>query len=432
MVFPCPRPVFIGRLATSATATWPLRNLFLPLACFLFVTPACSIFQPGLEVREVKTVSDRTGQVAVHFRAHGPGGAPLALESRDIRVYEDGKPLPGGGHGALLSADVAKARFVLLLLDLSGPLVDGEVFPDLVSAVAAFGRRTIEHQHVAVAGYDGEPLPVSFVDFDDNAAPGLARLARFRPRDRRTDLGNALAWAAMKLAGAMKGAGAPEVEGTLVLVADNPDKAKRIAQDEAVARLREARVRVFVYAAKPDVSADVLRPYAFTESALVDELSELPPSVERIGGRLDDEASLDFVFAYCSPKREGQHDVALEVAMPGAQGKLQTSFSANGVRGGCHPRTRPNFVAVRSSPPASESRTSFAPVDTDQRASSAASGSHEGTSSRGHLTFSRPSAAPTPPAASGGLRFSRPAPAPSEDAQGSGRGTSLGGLKISR
>jgi hypothetical protein len=414
----------------SVAAAETARSLLslAPLACFLLVTSACSIFQPGLDVREVKTVSDRTGQVAVHFRAHGPGDAPLALESRDIRVYEDGQPLPGGGHGALLSADVVKARFVLLLLDLSGPIVDGEVFPDLVSAVSAFGRRTIEHQHVAVAGYDGEPLPVLFVDFDENAAQGLARLARFRPRDRRTDLGNAISWGAMKLGGAMKAADAPEVEGTLVLVADNPDKAKRVAEGEAVARLREVGVRVFVYAAKPDVPVDLVRPYAFTDSTFVERLTELPPLVERIGGRLDDEASLDFVFAYCSAKRDGRHDLALEVSMPGAQGKLQTWFSADGVRGGCHPRSRPHFTPPMPSTARPVSPAAAAAPTTRHGASPAASGRPAPTSSLGHVTFSRPEA-PATPAASGGLRFSRPPP-PDEAASSSSAASPH--LKISR
>jgi len=421
---------FRRRFTDPSAAAAETARCFLglaPLACFLIVTPACSILQPGLDVREVKTVSDRTGQVAVHFRAHGPADAPLALESRDIRVYEDGKPLPGGGHGALLSADVVKARFVLLLLDLSGPIVDGEVFPDLVSAVSAFGRRTIEHQHVAVAGYDGEPLPVLFVDFDENAAQGLARLARFRPRDRRTDLGNAVAWAAMKLGGAMRAADAPEVEGTLVLVADSADKAKRVAEGEAVARLREVGVRVFVYAAKPDVSVDVVRPYAFTDSTFVETLTELPPLVERIGGRLDDEASLDFVFAYCSPKRDGRHDLALDISMPGAQGKLQTSFSADGVRGGCHPRSRPHFTAARASTATPTSPAAAVVAATGHGASPAASGSPAATSPPGHITFSRP-APPATPAGSGGLRFSRPPP-PDDAASSSSASPHL---KISR
>jgi len=369
-------------------------------------------------VREIKTVADESGQVAVHFRARDGAHAP-ALSAHDVSVSEDGSPLPRGGGGTFLSPELVTSRYVLVLVDLSGPLVDSEDFPPLVSAVAAFGRATIARHHVAVAGYDGGPLPATFVDFDQDAAMGLAELARFRPRDRKTDLGNAISWAAMKLAGAMKGAHAPETEGVLVVVADGPDKARRASGDEGVARLREAGIRSFVYAAKSDVAPDEVRRYALAESAFVDTTAEVPPLVEKLGARLADEAASDFVFAYCSAKRRGTHDVAWEITASGTHTTLRSSFSAERMRGGCSPKTRPRFgetttMATPSSPAAPASPASAAKSPSFSRPASSAQDAPPPASATKSRSFSRPAPSSSDAPAAAGPRFSRPPPPPSD------------------
>src|SRR5205823_1508626 len=111
------------------------------------------------------------------------------LLASDFKVFEDGKQVPSKKlKRALLPAKYAVDRYVLVLVDLSGPLVDSEYLPTLQGAVQNLAGRVGKDTHLALSGFDGDGA-VSFVGFEDSdPTPGMAAMRKFRPRTRNIDL----------------------------------------------------------------------------------------------------------------------------------------------------------------------------------------------------------------------------------------------------
>ena len=62
-------------------------------------------------------------------------------------------------------------------------------------------------------------------------------------------------------------------------------------------------------------------------------------------------SSSRYLLSYCSPKREGEHKLEIEVRTPGEDdhdsGRLEYRFRADGFTSGCSPKQRPEFGAAK-------------------------------------------------------------------------------------
>jgi hypothetical protein len=116
-------------------------------------------------------------------------------------------------------------RYVLIAVDLSGPIVDSEYLSTLHAAVGNLVERVGKDAHLSVQAFDGDGLK-PFVNFEDaDQKAGLSGLRRFRPHNRTVDLWGSYLAALDALDEAAGHATAPEHTAQLLFVTDRRDKA---------------------------------------------------------------------------------------------------------------------------------------------------------------------------------------------------------------
>ncbi|HZL21232.1 MAG TPA: hypothetical protein VFG23_26090, partial [Polyangia bacterium] len=99
----------------------------------LAAAPGCG---GSLKVTKLAASATRPANIAVYLSVMDKTGEPVGgLAPANFRVYEDGKLISETkGKRALLDPGVVGVHFALLLVDLSGPVVDSEYLPDLASS----------------------------------------------------------------------------------------------------------------------------------------------------------------------------------------------------------------------------------------------------------------------------------------------------------
>src|SRR5580765_9097769 len=122
---------------------------------FLITTAGCA----GLKLQLVDHSVHRPSNVAVYFTVETRNGQPVAnLTPQDFHIYEDRQPVSIlESKQTILNPEVAAIHYTLLLVDLSGSVVDSGQVPALQAAVQAFTQTVEKHQKVAVFSFDGDP-----------------------------------------------------------------------------------------------------------------------------------------------------------------------------------------------------------------------------------------------------------------------------------
>src|SRR5580765_8799712 len=130
---------------------------------FLIVPAGCA----GLKLQMVDHSVHRPSNVAVYFSVETRNGQPVAnLTPQDFHIYEDRQPVSIlESKQTILNPEVAAIHYTLLLVDLSGSVVDSGDMPALIQAASTFGDRVGPYQKVAVYTFDGSPNLTAVVPF---------------------------------------------------------------------------------------------------------------------------------------------------------------------------------------------------------------------------------------------------------------------------
>src|SRR5450631_341550 len=106
------------------------RELILALA----VSSLAPVLGCGgsLKVTKLAASAQRPANIAVYLSVLDKTGQPVGgLNPENFRVFEDGKLISEAkAKRALLDPGIVGVHFSLLLVDLSGPIVDSEYLPD--------------------------------------------------------------------------------------------------------------------------------------------------------------------------------------------------------------------------------------------------------------------------------------------------------------
>ena len=97
------------------------------------LTPGWGCGSGTLKVTKLAASAQRPANIAVYLNVKDKSGQPVGgLNPENFRIYEDGKLISESkAKRALLDPGMVGAHYALLLVDLSGPLVDSEYLPDL-------------------------------------------------------------------------------------------------------------------------------------------------------------------------------------------------------------------------------------------------------------------------------------------------------------
>ena len=303
----------------------------------------------ALEVKKVRAVAEPPANVALHLKIKRPDGKAVTLLATDFKVSEDGKQIPSKKlKRALLPASLVVERYVMVAVDLSGPLVDSEYLSTLQDVVASFSERAGKDTHFALSVFDGDGLK-PFVRFEDTEIkPGLAGMRRFRPHNRTVDLWSNFMASLDALDAAATGSTALEHSSALVFMTDRRDKAGKHTLDEANTRLQASKADVFMIGIGDAIDREELQRLARPDAFFAEKFRDLGKPFDQAAAELEAERGQDYVFSYCSLARPGKkptrHKLELEIETKEWSGEVEHEFSSKTFeKGTCDPRRKVEF-----------------------------------------------------------------------------------------
>lgn len=279
-----------------------------------------------------------------------------SLTAENFVLFEDERELsPTIARQTLLDKAVVVHHHTLLLIDNS-LATDAEVRAELENAVAIFAGTVRSTQPVSVYAYDGSPrltlvseIPRA-ADPEKSTAPPAKQL---EPKDVSRNLNGALLLGAEELDRRLAQSGKPFGVGTLVVFAAGADLAGRVEEAKVHDWLNETRHRVL--AIGYGEQSDSVR--AFGKDGYYDAVNQSTVSLafEDAGHAVANEFAQGFLLSYCSPARNGQRVLRVEVRINGEQGYTlggdTSEFNADGFRAGCDPTRLPRFAPSDPSAP---------------------------------------------------------------------------------
>ncbi|HVZ72026.1 MAG TPA: VWA domain-containing protein [Polyangia bacterium] len=299
----------------------------------------------GLKLQLVDASVRKPSNVAVYFTVDTKGGEPVAdLSPQDFRIYEDGDPVSIlESKQTILQEEVAAIHYTLLLVDMSGSVVDSGDMPALVQAASSFADRVGPYQKVAVYTFDGSARLTPLVGFGGNARAGIAALANRRPLDPSTNLNGAVVEGVRVLSQQMERAPVPLRFGTLVVFTDGTDRAHRASADDVTHALDGAGFETYAIGVGQEIDGGQLRRIGRSGTFASANRGDIQKGFDDVAARIEASSKRYYLLSYCSPSRAGAHDVDVEARARGTSGRLRYRFDANGFGPRCDPNQRPSF-----------------------------------------------------------------------------------------
>jgi hypothetical protein len=315
-------------------------------ALSLLVATGC-----GLNLQLVDATVKKPSNVAVYFSVVDHKGDGVAnLAAQQFHIYEDGKLVsPFESKQTILNPEVAAVQYTLLLVDMSGSVVQSGSVGELTDAAQAFSQRVSKLQEVAVYAFDGakeiHPI-VGFTSGGGSVQGGINALRSYKPRDPSTNLNGAVVEALSVLAKQMDKAQQPLRFGTLVVFTDGTDHAHRVSREDLVKALDDSapQISVFVIGVGAEVDPSELRAIGRSGAVLSKNPAEVKAAFDKIAQKVEDFTKSFYLLSYCSPARAGEHDVRVEADVnKRGKGSLDYHFKADGFQPNCDPNTKPSF-----------------------------------------------------------------------------------------
>jgi hypothetical protein len=268
----------------------------------------------GLKLQLVDASVRKPSNVAVYFTVDTRGGEPVAdLAPDQFHIYEDGQPVSVlESRQTILQPEVAAIHYTLLLVDMSGSVVDSGDMPALIQAAASFAERVGPYQKVAIFTFDGSPHLTPLVAFGGNIRGGIHALATRRPRDPSTNLNGADIEGVHILHRQMESAPVPLRFGTLVVFTDGTDRAHRASPDDVSRALDTAGFETYVIGVGQEVDRGQLSRIGRSGTFASRNRNDIQRGFDEVGARIEASSKRYYLLSYCSPSRAGQHQVEIE------------------------------------------------------------------------------------------------------------------------
>src|SRR5680860_5972 len=294
------------------------------------------------------------GKVSVFFKVSDMDGSPVpGLTADEFTIYEQGQ---NDDCFNTISKSEANSRIspnsqifsnnTLLVLDLSNSVLSSSL-AELKTASASFIENvmpatTQESFKMAIYWFDGEDVLHELNPLTAEKAELTAAIEGITvdiSNDPSTDLYGAVIKstdiASNLLAESTKGEkiGAASV----VIFTDGTDQASRFTQEAAQKKVDTANPNIsfFTIGLGTEIDTQVLTDIGKTSSVVANNKEELETTFNNISELVSRRASSFYLFEYCSPKRSGDNNLAIQVTKGGVQGAVQTKFNATGFTGGC-------------------------------------------------------------------------------------------------
>jgi len=294
------------------------------------------------------------GKVSIFFKVSNSDGTPVSgLTADQFTIYEQGR---NDDCFNTISTSESNARIspneqifssnTLLILDLSGSVLETSL-EELKTASTSFvntvmPETTQESYKMAIYWFDGEDVlhelnPLTSEKSELTQA--IATIDADISSDASTDLYGAVIKATDKATELLNESTQDERIGaaSVVIFTDGTDQASRYSKDAAQEKVDTAdpNISFFTIGLGGEIDTAVLTALGKTSSEFAANKDDLEDTFNRISDLVSERASSFYLFEYCSPKRSGDNNLAIQVTEGSLQGAVQTKFNADGFTGGC-------------------------------------------------------------------------------------------------
>jgi hypothetical protein len=342
-----------------------MRHVSLCLVIFATMSVA-GCYRMRLDLVDASV--QKPSNVALFFQMDDENGAPkpgVAVEQ--FKIYEDGKLISTyESKQTILNPEVSTVRYTILLLDMSGSVVDSGQVPQLQEAVGAFLEGIGENEKVAIYAFDGREEIQPVAELGAREAT-LARknelLSKWETKDPSTNLHGAILQGVERLEAAKAGSDVPLRFGTLVIFTDGTDRAHRASAEDAVAAIRESDTTAFVIGLGGEVDQAEGERFGKDGFVRAADKAAMTAAFKEVADRINARGRSYYLLSYCSPSRAGSHQLEVRVELEDQKGKLGYQFDAEGFEPECDPNKTPEFEipptgkAIEEPPPAAAAKT---------------------------------------------------------------------------
>jgi hypothetical protein len=310
-----------------------------------------------LQVKMLAASSDSPSNVALNVSVGNKSGEPIVgLKPANFRIFEDGKLVPEDkAKRMLLDPKMAEVYFTVLLVDLSGPIVESKEFPELVQQVGDFIDALKGTHQLTVSLFDGRDDLRTVLEPDEaDGQAALARIRRYRPEERKGNLNGAILKGLASLDRQMAASKASHKASNLVVFTDRGDLAEKVPEEELEVALDKTPADVYVIGVGAGIKKPELGKIARTDAFYSTDTKDLAVGFTHLSKHLEVAAAGHYLISYCSPKRKGEHSLEIEVSTEKEHGLITHRYSADGFTKGCSPKHLPAFVAKAGDKPADD------------------------------------------------------------------------------
>lgn len=279
--------------------------------------------------------------VTAFFQLSDCDGTPMpGMADNEFIIKENGSQLSTYESDQTILND--PQRFLLstvLLLDVSGSIIESDSLNALQKASKTFINGIGEDQEVAIYTFDGRVDLQELVPFtrdEDLLKDGINSLSDYEVVDKSTNLNGAVREGVSILDERKEMALEIAIfAGSLAIFTDGTDLAARYEDDSAVGKVVKSEHAVYTIGLGQEVDKSHLGAIGKSGAFYAEAEEHIEQAFKNAAQAIWDKAHSYYILAYCSPKREGYH--TLELSISGFGGKLEERFNSNGFIGGCSP-----------------------------------------------------------------------------------------------
>lgn len=333
----------------SASSPVSLCWFLLLLLLAVPTVGGCSKGKKGcLNPQLMSTEVEKSGLVTMFFRLECDGKSIEGLGDDDFQVFENGEPISAfesqkrvaaseQGDGSVFLA------YTMLLIDMSGSIIDSGNVEPLVSAAKTFVRKLSgPGQKIGIYAFDGRAYIEEIVPFsidEDELLAGLDLLTTYKVTDRSTNLNGAVINGIERLRGALQYEQVALLSaGTLVVFTDGTDRAQRFVSLEAQEVVDKAVKRglsVYTIGLGVEVNEDELKLLGGSGFEYVTNASAILDAFDRIAEKIEQLNSGYYGLAYCSSARGGTQEITVRITYKNEESVIKTSYTADLFGLGC-------------------------------------------------------------------------------------------------
>lgn len=306
-----------------------------------------------IDVTLLDSRTEPPSKIRLFFQVDETGLSQVsALDQPDFEIYENGDRISELESQARIRRERGEFLYSsVLLLDLSGSILNNQDLPRLKEAASSFIEKTIPTEgdplhgtrEMALYWFDGAEeihLLVPYTEERNNLLSGIAAIDEEISDDMSTNLNGAVIQGLTTMDSRLEQVSADSdiaIAGSMVLFTDGTDQAARVSTSDAVSAVNNAILNhsVFTIGLGGEIDEVILSSFGKNGFEMAADSLELKSSFLAVAEQLERQANSYYVLEYCSPKRAGEHTLELVALHEEVFGSFETTFSADGFAGGC-------------------------------------------------------------------------------------------------